>query len=169
MNITKYKGWKHAATRYKKLRLVSFEMPWSWYHLRHDILDENRDVVLFTKYPNFWERLILKRRSPDFLESWRPKERACTRVSKTFDFTYTLKSGEVQKRRATCHLERRTWCWRWIPWIKTQIISMNVTFNDEVGEKSGSWKGGCIGCGYDIQPGETMEQCLRRMEKARDF
>ena len=39
----------------------------------------------------------------------------------------------------------------------------------EVGKKKGSWKGGCIGCSYDSKPGETPEECLKRMEKERKF
>ena len=46
---------------------------------------------------------------------------------------------------------------------------MSVNFSDEVGERSGSWKGGTLGCGYDLLKNETMEQCLRRMEKERKF
>lgn len=150
-------------------RGVSFYMPWMWSHLRHEILDDSRNVVFSKKDINFWERLILRRKNPDFFETHAKMEEASKTVSKEFDFTYTLKSGEVQKRRATCHLERRTWCWRWIPCIKMNKTSMDVAFDGEVGERSGSWKGGTVGCGYDILPGETMEQCLRRMEKERKF
>jgi hypothetical protein len=48
--------------------------------------------------------------------------------------------------------------------IRTTI---GVEFNDEVGERSGSWKGGTLGCGYEILPNETPLMCLRRMEKER--
>ena len=34
----------------------------------------------------------------------------------------------------------------------------------EVGEQSGSWKGGVIGTGYTMKRGETAEMTLRRME-----
>lgn len=44
-----------------------------------------------------------------------------------------------------------------------------VEFSDEVGERTGSWKGGTIGCSFDIQKGETAEQALKRMEKTREF
>jgi hypothetical protein len=44
-----------------------------------------------------------------------------------------------------------------------------VVFSAEVGERSGSWKGGCIGCGYDLLPDELPEECLRRMERDRKF
>ena len=88
------------------------------------------------------------------------------------DYTYTLKSGEVQKRKATYYVERMEWRWRWLkwsPWPKMVRDSISVDFSDEVGEGSGSWKGGCTGCGYDMKPGETGLQTLRRMEREREF
>lgn len=47
--------------------------------------------------------------------------------------------------------------------------SIDVEFNAEVGERTGSWKGGCIGCGYQMNPNETPLQALRRMEAERKF
>jgi len=44
-----------------------------------------------------------------------------------------------------------------------------VKFSDEVGERTGSWKGGVIGTGSEMRPGESPEQCLRRMERERKF
>jgi len=48
-------------------------------------------------------------------------------------------------------------------------VSNILGFDREIGERSGSWKGGCIGCGWDMKPGETAEQTLRRMESERTF
>jgi hypothetical protein len=88
---------------------------------------------------------------------------------KTFDYHYELLSGEVQERKATCYIERRQWHRKWFPFSKTVRECISVDFNDEVGERSGSWKGGTLGCSYDLLKGETMEQCLRRMESEREF
>jgi hypothetical protein len=46
---------------------------------------------------------------------------------------------------------------------------IDIEFNDEVGERSGSWKGGTIGCSYAMLPTDTIESCLRRMEKEREM
>lgn len=87
-------------------------------------------------------------------------------------YTYTLRSGEVQYRKATVSKRRHVLCWRmfkalgWPRWIKESI---DIEFDGEVGEHSGSWKGGCIGCVYDIRPDETMGAALRRMEAERKF
>ena len=46
---------------------------------------------------------------------------------------------------------------------------IKVEFDGEVGKDKGSGKGGCIGCSYNILPNETPEDCIRRMEKERNF
>lgn len=89
-----------------------------------------------------------------------------------YPYTYVLQSGEVQERVATVSIEEfeyRRKCFRWLPWFARVKRSIDVRFNDEVGERTGSWKGGTIGCGYDMLPGETAWECLRRMEAERDF
>ncbi|ATI19161.1 hypothetical protein KF4_079 [Vibrio phage vB_VpaS_KF4] len=86
-----------------------------------------------------------------------------------FDYTYVLESGEVQHRKATCYRECRQWHRKWLPFIKMRRVAISIEFDDEVGERSGTWKGGTIGCGWDMLPNETIEQCLRRMEKERKF
>jgi hypothetical protein len=90
----------------------------------------------------------------------------------SFPYTYRLKNGTVQERTATVIVERRAWrplCLRWTSLFEKVRTCIHVKFSDEVGEESGSWKGGCIGCGYDLKPGETAEECLRRMEQERKF
>jgi len=93
----------------------------------------------------------------------------------TADYTYTRKNGEVQKRIAKFHVEEREW--RWLMFHKLPFAfgpklvnrCIDVRFDKEVGEKSGSWKGGTTGCGYEMKRGETPLECLRRMEKERKF
>lgn len=87
----------------------------------------------------------------------------------TADYTYTLESGEVQHRTATIVADEREW--RRAFWWPRKMVrrSIDVTFNDEVGERTGSWKGGTIGCGYELLPNETPLACLRRMERERKF
>lgn len=50
--------------------------------------------------------------------------------------------------------------------IRTDI---DVEFDKEVGERTGSWKGGVLGCGWGLLPGETPYECLKRMERERLF
>lgn len=85
-----------------------------------------------------------------------------------YRYRYALRSGEVQERTATIKPERRLWTRPWFP-SKRESRYIDIEFNDEVGERSGSWKGGCIGCSYDMLEGETPLTTLRRMERERKF
>lgn len=83
-------------------------------------------------------------------------------------YTYTLRSGEVQERTATITEEMRYWTRPWLPYERWQR-DIDVLFNKEVGERSGSWKGGVLGCGWAMLPGESALDTLRRMEQEREF
>jgi len=129
-------------------------MPWDWDHVN------SKYMVVNTR--GEWEPCR---------HSWE-KDGPDDRLIQEFPYTYTLKNGEVQNVIAKIHVERREWrrkCFWRIPWFAKRRQSIDVSFNKEVGERSGSWKGGCIGCGYDMKKGETPEQTLRRMEKERKF
>jgi len=101
----------------------------------------------------------------------RESEEIKQRVSRGYPYIYTLKNGEVQHRTATVSVSRMTWKMRWCPILpfKRSRTSIWINFDAEVGEETGSWKGGCTGCGYDILDYETPLECLRRMEKERAF
>ena len=69
-------------------------------------------------------------------------------------------------------VEDREWRPKWLTWtglFKYVKKYIEIEFDNEVGKKKGSWKGGCIGCSYDLKPGETAEECIKRMEKEREF
>lgn len=96
----------------------------------------------------------------------------------TDTYTYTLKSGEIQNRIAKYYVGEMEWRWRIFHWLYKKGIKLgpkvvsrtiSVTFNDEVGERTGSWKGGAMGCGYEMKPNELPYDCLRRMERERKF
>lgn len=100
--------------------------------------------------------------------AWRHREHKVLSEPETHSYIYVLKSGKVQNRMATIKMEYRRWTRWWIP-HKLEKQTIDVTFDKEVGEKSGSWKGGCIGCGYDMKEGESPLDTLRRMEIERKF
>lgn len=129
-------------------------MPWSWNygHYEHEVQNKYGDWVPFV----------------DSLDERKGQE-ADGRVEETHPYTYILKNGEVQERQATIFIERRTWFRKF--WLPHQMSGtcIAVSFDDEVGERSGSWKGGTTGCGYDLLPDETSLECLRRMEANRKF
>lgn len=107
-----------------------------------------------------------------FVGSWEHDKEPDGREQFEFPYTYRLRSGEIQNRIATVFVERRAWRPKWFQWtalFEESHQNIDVTFNDEVGECTGSWKGGTVGCGYSILPGESPEQTLRRMERERIF
>jgi hypothetical protein len=128
-----------------------FRMPWDWEMVRHEVLFPDGTM---NKPPG---------------ESW---ETSDGRLLKKFTYKYQLKSGEVQERTASVYVEEREWRWRcckWLSWPNLKCRTICVDFDKEVGEGTGSWKGGTVGCGYDMKKGESIEQTLRRMEKEREF
>lgn len=86
-----------------------------------------------------------------------------------YPYAYKLKNGTVQERTATCTIERRKWHRKWFPFLIKESTVIDIEFDDEVGERSGSWKGGTLGCGYELLPDETVYACLKRMEAERKF
>ena len=62
--------------------------------------------------------------------------------------------------------ERRlgTGWFRWLGYLvpKKMSRSLDIRFKSEVGPEKGSWKGGTLGHGIDMLPGETQEQAMRR-------
>ena len=134
-----FRGWK------------SFSFPWAW---------------------NFWKREVLhksgwrtEKRGDDLWDKEKWKNEL---VLRSYPYTYTLNSGQEQEVIATVYQERRYWR-RWFKLFSKCNHSIEIEFSSEVGERSGSWKGGCIGCSYTMKKGETAYQCLRRMEKERIF
>lgn len=92
--------------------------------------------------------------------------------SETHPYTYHLKSGEVQNVTATITVEEMEWRRKWMPFSRLFALvrkSIDIHFSSEVGERSGSWKGGCIGCSYEMRSGETPLETLSRMERERKF
>lgn len=116
----------------------------------------------------------MSRRGPSGRDNWKAvQERKKTDgFREDHPYFYTLRSGEVQHRTATITVDEREWRRRWLMWcplFRKVRKSIEVDFSDEVGERSGSWKGGTVGCGYEMKRGETPEQTLRRMERDRTF
>lgn len=150
-----YPWWKKA---------ICFDFPWGYKHYLTEILEHKANLPGLAK--TVWHD-----KGKDFLGTFDDRKRAENTVSEIYDYTYTLKNGETQHRKATVHVERMTWRMRWYPLLpfSRSRTSIDVAFSDEVGEGTGSWKGGTVGCGYEMLPGETPLETLRRMERERKF
>lgn len=139
-----------------------FHMPWEYDHIKCEVM---RPDGSWTPYVASYDEGNVNKKTglptePD------------GRWIGTFDYRYTLKSGEVQERIATVYVERREWRQKWLKWTPLFAKvrkSIDYTFSEEVGEQSGSWKGGCISSGAAMRNGETAEQAFRRMERERVF
>ena len=99
---------------------------------------------------------------------WRHCEHKILTEPETHPYMYILRSGEVQNRQATIKVETRRWQRWWLPFRRVSR-TIDVRFDDEVGERTGSWKGGCIGCSLEMLPNESPLDTLRRMERERKF
>lgn len=87
-------------------------------------------------------------------------------------FVYTLRNGDEQFRIATCYKERRRWHRKWFRFLPAAITEykVNISFSDEVGERSGSWKGGVTGTSASLEyPEEPMETAFNRFISEKDL
>lgn len=92
--------------------------------------------------------------------------------TEAYPYKYLLRSGEVQETVATIRvmeMEHRRRFLRWTRFGRKIWRYIDVEFASEVGERSGSWKGGTIGCSYTLRPDELPRVALKRMEQERKF
>ena len=134
-------------------RTKVLDWPWSPKFQRHEVLRADGSWV-------------------PFVGCWEHDKQPDGRKVEEFSYHYLLRNWNVQKVKASVHIERRSYRPKWLQWtslFEKRRPSISVEFSDEIGERTGSWKGGCIGCGYTLRKDETAEQCLRRMERERKF
>jgi len=135
----------------------SFYMPYKWDWVRTSLLLKNGD----------WKHETRGHILDYYTEEYRKKL-----WLENYNYTYILKDGTEQRRIATVGVEEREWRWhwfKWFPYIRKIEKVIDVSFNEGIGEETGSWKGGCMGCGYEMLPGEMPNDTLRRMERERKF
>lgn len=144
---------------------ITFNMPWQFDWVRTSTLLKDNTWYHETRKNRIeWFTASKEKGTRNWLEE--------NKMADVYDYTYILKSGKIQERKATIGVEEREWRLRGARWfspIKSISKTISVEFNDEVGERTGSWKGGCIGCSYELLSNETPLECLRRMEKERKF
>jgi hypothetical protein len=145
-------------------RGVSFSInPFELVHMRHEVRCNDNQTGDPDFDMHFWEA---------FVGSWEHDKQPDHREIVAYPYRYTLKNGMVQERTAEVYVSRMAWrprCFQWTSLFEKERTTIGVSFSDEVGERTGSWKGGTVGCGYELRPGETPEECLRRMECERKF
>ena len=93
-------------------------------------------------------------------------------ATETHHFQYVLKSGVIQHCLATISVSEMEWRRKWlkhIPVFRKIQRYIDIEFSEEVGERTGSWKGGSISCSERMQYDETPYETLKRVEQTRKF
>lgn len=86
---------------------------------------------------------------------------------KPFKFLFNDFDGE--EIIASCLIEEREYRrgsrrFKWLGWITPKMVvkDLEIHFNKEVGRQKGSWKGGTVGHGIEMFPGETALDAFER-------
>ena len=133
----------------------SFDLPFvSTVFVKHEILSLDR-------------RRIVHRCSHGLVDM-EAQDRAKAANTVQLPYRYRLKNGEVQSAIASVVVERWTRRWKWTPFMAIED-SIWATFSEEIGPGRGSWKGGVTGCGWNMEPEESVVHCLQRMQEQRRF
>jgi hypothetical protein len=134
----------------------SKHLPWTqWRHIRMSLYD--------TRGKHFWTEWERDRKLGHQWEARQAVEAACPKAVFEFD------DYDGERIQATTHIQEREWRFGegWFKWLsvfrRPRIRrSLDIEFSKEVGPEKGSWKGGTLGHGIDMQPGETHEEAFRR-------
>lgn len=125
-------------------------LPWKqWDCVRHSVYTPDGEHFATEEHGKFFDFLKLKDQCPKA------------------HFGFEDYDGEMIV--ATCTVEEREWhrgegWFRWLKWFSRPLIrrSLDLKFSAEVGPEKGSWKGGAIGHGIDMLPGETPRAAFER-------
>lgn len=166
-------GAEHSLFLYWKRKTKIIDMPWAYEHYRTTYFYKDGRVF---KHDYTYSKLVKSLYPNLHRNEWETRYEYMHNhkdlFTETYDYTYTLNSGEVQHRKATINMEELEWRRKWLMFTKIGNYvrkEINIEFDDEVGERTGTWKGGVLGCSYDMRDGETMEQTLRRMERNENY
>ncbi len=163
-----------------------FYMPWDWDWVRTSILLKDGS----------WEHDTYKQRKKKIYKEFYNDKWNDLKWREEHPYIYILKNGNIQNRIATIQVEEREWRFRalkWFPLIKMKRKCIDIKFSyggsverfvllekkgfikkneketGEVGERTGTYKGGTLGCSYEMKNNETPLETLRRMERERKF
>lgn len=133
-------------------------LPWTqWRHIRHSLFDE--------KGEHFWTEWD-RPRGFSLRDSWLARkavETACPAA------VFEIDDFDGQRIQVTTRIGEREWkfgtgWFRWLSLFRPAKVhrSLDIEFASECGPEKGSWKGGTMGTGIDMLPGELHEDAFRR-------
>ena len=145
----------------------TWDLPYfTWIHMRHDIECDLGDSE-YGEMVRMCPESSLKR----YDEEGRYIPLFKNELVKKYNYDY---KDSYDGKLVPCifWVEEREWRRKWF--TKSKRFSkvsryIQIEFSDEVGKEKGSWKGGCMGCSYDLLPNETPMECIKRMERERKF
>lgn len=133
-------------------------LPWTqWRHVRHSFYDLTGEL--------FWTEPTGDYRLGQQVD-WNTLHTAQQNCpSQTFSFV----DYDGEKLSASTRIEEREWhfgegWFKWLSWFRAPKIhrTLDIHFSGETGRRKGSWKGGTIGTGIDMRPGEFHQGAFRR-------
>lgn len=175
-------------TREPKDMMDQWGFSWDWADRGADVHLHWRERTKILHLPWSWGSCVRwEMLCPDgtwgkYVSLWKRKEGDPQPATAAYPYRYVCRDGRVQNVTATIEVHEMEWRWAiarllHTPWPRRIDRSISVDFSavgddkdfDGIGERAGSYKGGTIGCGYSMRPGEMPEECLRRMQRDRKF
>jgi hypothetical protein len=141
----------------KTTKSKSYFLPWTqWRHIRFSLFDLNGD--------HFWTQFEEDRKKGD--EQFQKQMDAEKDCPKAY---FLIEDYDGEAITVTTHIQEREWrfgagYFKWLSLFTRPKIrrSLDLQFGSETGKDKGSWKGGTMGHGIDMLPGELHESAIRR-------
>lgn len=152
-------------------KIIHFPWSWQWVRTSHLLVDGTwHDEIGRRRQCSFPNFPLVSDEKRKWIGMYAVHDDMLWR--ETYPYRYVRRSGEVQDCKATVTVTEMEHRWRWFTWLpfpRRIWRSIDVAFDHEVGEGTGSWKGGTMGCGYSLRHNEMPQECLGRMERERKF
>lgn len=103
------------------------------------------------------------------LDTYEYLEKHPDKFYRTYNYKFEKLNQESKCKYYVCE-----YCWRpkWLKWTDKFSLkrrTIEVEFENEMGPRVGSWKGGVLSCMFTMKENETPEECIKRMEKEYTF
>ncbi len=142
----------------------SYFLPWTqWRSVREALYDADGKT--------FYER---RGKSPKYGTAGWDAQRAAKDTCPTVTFAFKDFDEEpitAKTRLEETEMRRGTGKFKWVSLFCKRRVwrSLDIQFSGETGKRKGSWKGGTLGHGIDVFPGELHEAAFRRYCEKHDM
>lgn len=134
---------------------LGYFLPWmQWRHVRFSLYDSEGE--------HFWTQTERAHGLGAFDKQFE-MEKLCPGVA------FGCNDYDGEYIQANTHIEEREWrrgekwCkWLSLFWPKKVRRTLSINFDKETGRRKGSWKGGTLGCGIDMEPRELHRSAFQR-------